>query len=127
VSVVTLAEEMAVNEAIDLYRQLDALDLPLTAPVVNAVLPRRFSSEEEALIQSGGVPAPWARYAAAARFELAWRRVADQHIARLRAALAPEPIRLPYVFTHALTLATVDPLRDALAEAASPGAMRTTP
>lgn len=127
VSVVTVPEEMAVNEAIDLYRQLDALDLPLTAPVVNAVLPRRFSPEEEAVIQGGGVPAPWARYAAAARFELAWRRVADQHIARLRAALAPEPIRLPYVFTPALTLVTVGPLRDALAEAASPGAVRMTP
>lgn len=129
VSVVTLPEEMAVNEAIDLYRQLDELDLPLTAPVVNAVLPRRFSPEEEAVILgSGGVPTAWARYAAAARFELAWRRVADQHIARLRTALAPEPIRLPYVFTHALTLVTVGPLRDALAEAARlSGAPRTTP
>ena len=127
VSVVTLPEEMAVNEAIDLYRQLGELDLPLTAPVVNAVLPRRFSAEEEAAIQGGGIPAAWGRYAAAARFELAWRRIADQHIARLCTAIAPEPIRLPYVFTHALTLVTVGPLRDALAEAARlSAAPRTT-
>ena len=75
----------------------------------------------------GGIPSAWVRQAAAARFELAWRRIADQHIARLRAAVAPEPIRLPYVFTHALTLVTVGPLRDALAEAARlSAAPRTT-
>jgi hypothetical protein len=53
-----------------------------------------------------------------ARFELARRRTADTHVGRLQAMLAPAPIRLPYVFTHALTLATVGPLRDALADAA---------
>lgn len=119
VAVVTLPEEMAVNEAIELYQHLNGLGLPLTAPIVNGVLPRRFSPEEEGQIMNGSrMPAEWEPYAAAARFELARRRVARDHIARLRATLASVPICLPYVFTQALTLTTVGPIRDALAMAA---------
>jgi anion-transporting ArsA/GET3 family ATPase len=119
VLVVTIPEEMAVNEAIELYQHLEGLDLPLTAPVVNAVLPQRFSPEEESLLAAGNGPAPaWEPYAAAARFELARHRAAARHISRLRDALMPAPVCLPYVFTHALTLTTVEPLREALAAAA---------
>jgi anion-transporting ArsA/GET3 family ATPase len=121
VAVVTMPDEMAVNEAIELYQQLDReLQLPLAPPIVNAVLPQRFSREEAQLIQNGAGAVPeWEPYAAAARFELARRRAADAHIRRLRAALATSPVRLPYVFTPALTLNTIGPLADALAAAAT--------
>lgn len=119
VVVVTMPEEMAVNEAIELYRHLEGLGLPLTAPIVNGILPRRFSPEEESQIANGtGMPPEWTPYVAAARFELARRRVAEDHVARLRSTLSSAPICLPYVFTQALTLTSVGPIRDALAAAA---------
>ncbi len=118
IAVVTMPEEMAVNEAIELYRHLVALELPLTPPIVNAVLPRRFAPDEEGLLTNGlSTPREWEPYASAARFELARHRAAETHIRRLCAELPP-PVRLPFVFTPALTLTTVGPLRDALASAA---------
>jgi anion-transporting ArsA/GET3 family ATPase len=118
IAVVTIPEEMAVNEAVDLHRQLVALELPLAPPIVNAVPLRRFSAAEEAYLARDEALSPaWAPYTAAARFELDRYRAAETHIRRLATELPP-PIRLPFVFTHALTLATVDPLRDALARAA---------
>jgi anion-transporting ArsA/GET3 family ATPase len=120
IAVVTMAEEMAINETIELYRHLVALELPLTPPIVNAVLPRRFAPDEETLLLNGSsTPAEWEPYASAARFELSRRRSAETHIDRLCAELPP-PVRLPFVYTHALTLTTVGPLRDALARAAMP-------
>ena len=129
VAVVTMPEEMAINETVELYQHLRRLALPLTPPIVNAVLPQRFSSEEEALIRDGvTLPAEWEPYAAAARFELSRRRVAEGHIDRLRGAGVPTPVQLPYVFTHALTLSTIGPLRDALAAAAAqPGTTADSP
>jgi anion-transporting ArsA/GET3 family ATPase len=117
VAVVSMPEEMAINEAIELYRHLDEeLKLPLTAPIVNAVPPQRLSSEEEALISNGApVAGEWQPYVAAARFELIRRRAAEEHLQRLRAALDTEPVPLPYVFTPSLTIATIGPLADALA------------
>ena len=124
---VTIPEEMAVNEAIEFYRHLVGLELPVGPPIVNAVLPRRFSPEEEALIVNGmSTPPAWEPYANAARYELARHRAGESHIQRLSTVL-PAPIRLPFVFTHALTLTTVGPLRDALARAARPTAATATP
>ena len=121
VAVLATPEEMAVNEAIDLHRHLDQeLKLPLAAPIVNAVLPRRWSRAEEAMIGNGkGIPPEWEPYAAVARFELARQLATESHISRLRASLGTPPLCLPYVFAKTLTLATAGPLVDALAAAAA--------
>jgi anion-transporting ArsA/GET3 family ATPase len=125
VAVVTIPEEMAVTETIELYRTIgQQLGLPLAPPLVNAVPPRRFSRAEEALLGNGCLDRPdWRPYAGAARFEIARRRSAEAHIRRLRAALAITPLRLPFLFTRDLALADVGRLADALAAAA--GARRS--
>lgn len=120
VVVVAVPEEMAVNEAVELHRHLaGALHLPVIPPIVNAVLPERWSPEEEQLINNGvGQQPQWAPFAAAVRFELSRRRAAEAHIERLRDIIGIEPIRLPYLFTTSLTVDAMTPLADALAAAA---------
>jgi anion-transporting ArsA/GET3 family ATPase len=120
VAVVAVPEEMAVNEAVELHRHLaDELHLPVVPPIVNAILPERWSSAEEELISNGVDQHPqWAPFAAAVQFELTRRRAAEAHIARLRDTIGIEPIRLPYLFTTSLTIDAMSPLADALTAAA---------
>jgi anion-transporting ArsA/GET3 family ATPase len=122
VAVVAVPEEMAVNETIELHRHLAGeLRLPVVRPIVNAVPPERWSPAEERIICNGiGQLPQWQPFAAAVRFELARRRAAEAHIARLRSALGLDPVRLPYLFTTSLSVDAVGPLADALNVAATP-------
>jgi anion-transporting ArsA/GET3 family ATPase len=96
---VALAEEMPVNETIELGGRLEeTVGLGLDAVVVNALFPERFSSEEAAELRSLGDEAA----VAAALAEHDRARGQRQHLRRLRHAVDAHVYTLPYLFEERL-------------------------
>ena len=101
VCVVTTPEELAIRETIELHREIASLGLAVSPPIVNALLPRRFTAADaEALdrLEDACGPHPYLR---AARFQLERRRHAEGQVAVLRRALGLNPVRLPFLFAPA--------------------------
>jgi anion-transporting ArsA/GET3 family ATPase len=99
---VALAEEMPVNETIDLQDRLRAeLDLELAAVIVNAVLPERYTNgDADQLEQASGNGGPATREAvdtALAAHQRARRQ--RSQVARLRRGVDAPVLTLPFILT----------------------------
>ncbi len=107
VVLVTIPEELAVNETLEAHATLVGdIAVRVERPVLNRVYPRRFSRQDALDLAASGhddelLPA-------AARFQMAARREAERHLGRLRRALGTTPIVLPQIFTVALDPAQLD-------------------
>jgi hypothetical protein len=100
--IVTLAEEMAVNETIEIRAGLARSGAIAVGPVlVNALWPARFT-DEEAQWLTGSAADPSDPLIAAGRYHLERRRRAEEQIARIRAELGVEPVALPFVVNATL-------------------------
>jgi anion-transporting ArsA/GET3 family ATPase len=113
---VALAEEMPVNETIELEQRLkDDVGVKLAAVVVNAVLPERYSgAEAEQLEKLNGEGGPATREAVATALA-AHARAKEQRsqVARLKRELTAPVITLPFLLTPEVD---VDGLREVAAE-----------
>src|SRR4051794_10564248 len=116
---VALAEEMPVNETLELQDKLvDAVGAELDAIVVNGVYPERFSGDEadrlrELAARNGHAP----RRTAAVRAALAAADRASgqrQHLRRLRRNARAPVLTLPYLFEEELGLEEYRELGDRL-------------
>ena len=99
---VALAEEMPVNETIELERRLnDGLGLELERVLVNAVLPKRLSASEakrlEAAERIGSRDAQRAIEVALASYRSA--HVQQSQLARLRRGVDAKTVSLPHLLT----------------------------
>jgi len=105
-AIVTLPEEMPVNEAIELDAQVrELLGISRAALFVNAVPEPRFSRDEEArLAPLAAAPRPLGPAAAAARLQAIRADHAHRQLARVQAALD-----LPTIILPLLPLATWGP------------------
>ncbi len=105
---VSTAEEMAVNETLQLRSRLrEDLGLDVGLVVVNAVVPHRFSGGDERTLRAAP-PSP-ARHAAL--FVAGWAAHQRAQIARLRQGLqGVELVTLPFVFQSALDRAALEQL-----------------
>lgn len=121
VVLVTLAEEMPVQESIELHTILrEELVLPVKTLVVNQVLPRLFRAEErepvervEGALQPGSALAPLAR---AARARATREGIQEESLARLGAALPGLPrVTLPFLFTRSFGASDLESLANTLA------------
>ena len=119
VVIVTLAEEMPVQESIELHGILRTeLVLPVKALVVNQVLPRLFAPGErsavEALPDALAATASLQPLAVAARARSAREEIQEQSLARLTEKLPGLPrVTLPLLFTPELGRAQVESLAEA--------------
>jgi anion-transporting ArsA/GET3 family ATPase len=119
VVIVTLAEEMPVQESIELHGILRTeLVLPVKALVVNQVLPRLFAPAEratvEALPDALSENASLLPLAVAARARSAREEIQEQSLARLTEKLPGLPrVTLPLLFTQDLGRAQVESLAEA--------------
>lgn len=123
--VVTLAEEMPANEAIELGRRAEGeLELPVTHLVVNQLYPERFFDSStptrvlDALLGAGAaaddpVLAP---LVARARTLRARRQLNERYLAKLSAELKLPQVRLPMLFVPVLGPAEVERLSRMLEE-----------
>lgn len=97
VVVVTLAEEMPVNETLELRDALrDRLGLGVSLVVVNGLAPDRFTREEAE--QLGALAAPADSPVGAALWAHRRARAQAEQLRRLRAGLDSAPIELPLFF-----------------------------
>jgi anion-transporting ArsA/GET3 family ATPase len=110
---VALAEEMPVNETIDLERKLrEELGRELTHVLVNGLLPRRFSAQETKSIEAlNGAGSPMAREALAAALAADMRaRSQRSQLARLRRGTTAAVSTLPFLLTPELQLDDLEEL-----------------
>ncbi len=121
-AIVTLPEEMPVNEAIDLDRQLRSqVGLAPAALVVNAVPARRFAPEEAGRLAGlAAAPPPVGPAAAAAHLQALRAEAAARDLARARAALELPTTLLPLLAAPTWGAAEVERLA-AVLEAPGPG------
>ncbi len=92
---VSIADEMAVNETIEAQKVItDDLALPLARPILNRVFPRRFTAEDSRIIGQLASEHPGDPLLAAARLQIAARHDVERHISRLRRAFGAPPIGL---------------------------------
>ncbi len=128
VAIVTRAEEMAVNETLELATALMRIGVTLLPAIVNAVDPFRFTRPEGRRVaaEPSDLPPEWEPYLGVARFTLARQRASERQIRRLTQALPDKPICLPTVAAGKLTLETLEPLADALAHPRASGSRRAS-
>lgn len=112
--VVSIPEDWAVAEAIELHRTLRReLGLQPAASILNAVFPRRFSrAEETALARAAGKVDE--RLLRVGRYFAYRRRAAADQLRRLREATRSRPIELPFLFCERMAWADLAPLATAL-------------
>jgi anion-transporting ArsA/GET3 family ATPase len=110
--IVTLAEDMPVNEAIELARRAQAMKLPLGPLVVNRLFPPRFrqggaarglalllgSDDGRALREGARADATLAALVDSARLSERRRALNDRELERLRRELPLPQVLLPYLF-----------------------------
>ena len=100
--IVTLAEEMAVNETIEITAGLSRSGAIAIGPVlVNALWPARFTAEEAQWL-AGATADPSDPLIAAGRYHLERRERAEEQLARIRTELGVEPVALPFVVNATL-------------------------
>ncbi len=124
---VTLAEEMPVNEAIELEGKLTEMGIVPQQLLVNQVFPRHFPPGSpvtrvlDALIEDPGpsakpqLPAPLAQLAAHAALSRDRRELNERYLAELRKRAATKVAELPMVFAQTLGPAEVKQLGDRIA------------
>lgn len=99
VLIVTLAEEVVINETSELIEAVSRLGMDLLPPVVNATVGLRFSPREASrlTLSPPSVPGEFLPAVAAARFHLNEQRRAEREIRRLRRGVRQRPVLLPVV------------------------------
>lgn len=114
---VTLAEEMPVNEALELEAKLTGLGIVPQQLLVNQVFPRHFppntpvSRVLEALVaDQGSLAAPLAQLAAHAGLSRDRRELNERYLAELRKRAKTKVSELPVLFAHTLGPADVTQL-----------------
>lgn len=124
---VTLPEEMPVNETIHFYERVKAeVDMPLACVVLNGAFPRRFADDDEGAlaaalaapsIQAAGQAllegtAPAAELQAAlgeaAEYSRARRALTERYAGELRQRVALPVVEVPYVFSETFGFAELE-------------------
>lgn len=122
VNLVTLAEELPVNETIELHQSLqDVVGVPFGRVIVNAVYPHLFTGDAAEFVRSGSPdtlrPAAGELAAGlleAARTELSRDELNRHHIERLQKAVGLPTLELPFVFRESFDRESLTVLSETL-------------
>lgn len=120
---VTLAEEMPVNEAIELELKLSGLGIVPQHVICNQLYPNHFPPGSpvtkvlDALGAAGPLPSPLAEVTQHATLSRDRRTLNERYLAELRRRAKAPVHELPIIFTPALTQAHIKILGDDLAKA----------
>jgi anion-transporting ArsA/GET3 family ATPase len=128
VVLVTLAEEMPVNEAIELEGKLTAMGIVPQQLLVNQVFPRHFPPGspvtrvlDAVAADTAGLTAPLAQVVAHAQLSRDRRELNDRYLGELRKRAATRVDELPMLFAKALGPSEVKLLGDQIAGAGASG------
>jgi anion-transporting ArsA/GET3 family ATPase len=113
---VTLAEEMPVNETIDALGRLREVGLDADCAIVNALAPDRFSEDEEGMLRGlADLGGTGGAAVGVALSQIARRREQEAELARLREGIDIPVVELPLLPVAALDPDAVTQLGDRLA------------
>jgi anion-transporting ArsA/GET3 family ATPase len=118
--IVTLAEEMPVNEAIELEQKLTAIGIVPQHVICNQIYPEHFpagspvSKVLDALVADPTLPSPLREVATHAQLSRDRRSLNARYLAELRARAKAPVIELPIIFTPQLSSAQVRSLGEKL-------------
>jgi anion-transporting ArsA/GET3 family ATPase len=120
VNLVTTAEEMPVNETIEMYRQLrDELRMPTGLLFVNRVHDTDFSDRDVAQLEAAAARSKAAesrdvleQVAARAREEAGWSRLNARYRAKLADEIGARAVELPFLFAEEFGFAEVKELAE---------------
>ena len=107
--IVTLAEEMPVNEAIELEQKLTAIGIVPQHVIVNQIYPEHFPAGSpvgkvlDALVADPTLTTPLAELTSHSQLSRARRALNVRYLAELRARAKAPVLELPMVFTSQLT------------------------
>lgn len=125
---VTLAEEMPSNEAIEMYHTIEEeLDIPLGSVIINGVYPRVLKPKQREVLESlserlqatnGKTAEQMLLGAMVECMDTASRRRAlnDKYIARLRRVIKHPTVEVPFVFANTLDFDLIETVAEALEE-----------
>jgi anion-transporting ArsA/GET3 family ATPase len=111
---VTLAEEMAVTETIELLERLDAMGLGADDVLVNKMLPPLFEPGDKELLEGLHLDGAVAEAIDAGRYRASWQKVQTDQLARLRAHVAQRAVMIPHMLVSAMGPETIEALSLAL-------------
>jgi anion-transporting ArsA/GET3 family ATPase len=118
VALVTIADEMAVNETLEVHGALrDDLALCLTRPVLNRTFPRRFTRQDAEAVQSLMRRHPNDLLLQAAHLQIRMRHDVERHLGRLRRAFGTLPISVRQICRERVQRADLDQIGGPLAQA----------
>jgi anion-transporting ArsA/GET3 family ATPase len=118
-NIVTLAEEMPVNESIELYENIQKeLDIDIGYIIANHLYSERFSSAEanamNELHDASDPTSEIAEMLAAGRFRHSRRQLQAEYLHQLRRELEPPTLELPFLFARELKVEQYETLADSL-------------
>lgn len=116
-NLITLTEEMPVNETIELKAELDRhLDMPLGYTIANGVYPSLFTPPEAALLESlrdgHRVDDLLGRLLETALFRYERCQLQSEYVARIAREVSLPLIEVPYYFTPEVTFPTIERIAD---------------
>ena len=125
ISLVTTAEEMPVNETVEMYRQVrDELRMPLGPLFVNRLHHARFDAaavdglrERATRLREARDRRVVAEVLQRADEELGWSRINDAYLRRLRAEVPVPHVELPFLFAEEFGVQEVERLAGTIAAA----------
>ncbi len=109
VVLVTIPDDMAINEAVEARAALtDDLAMRVSRPVLNRVLPRRFTAAEADAVRALSENAPGDPLLRAARLSIRGRQNVERHLGRLRRAFGTSPINVRQICSDGLERSDLD-------------------
>lgn len=129
-NLVTLVEEMPVNETIELKSQLDAeLDVPLGYVVANSVYPASFDPEDAKVVRAARAAHPRNgdvadRLLEAGMFRVERVELQKEYLGRIDEEVDLPQIRVPYYFTERFDFQTISKIADDIDRQVAQGADR---
>jgi anion-transporting ArsA/GET3 family ATPase len=116
-ALVTLPEELPVNETIELYTSSESqLNIPVKATFINSVWPETYSSADietirlllKKLSTDSHESSPLKILSEAAERHIRQRNCQEKYIAQIMAAIRCPAVEVPFCFTNDLTFADID-------------------
>jgi anion-transporting ArsA/GET3 family ATPase len=116
-ALVTLPEELPVNETIELYASSESqLNIPVNTTFINCVWPKTYSSADietirllsKKLSTDSSASTPLKMLLEAAERHIRQRNLQEKHIAQIVATMRCPVVEMPFCYTNDLTFADID-------------------
>jgi len=111
---VTLPEEMAVTETIELLERLDTMGLVAHDVLVNKMLPPLFDPEDRDLLERLDLGGAVGEAIDAGRYRAGWQKVQTDQMSRLRQEVSQRAVMIPHMLASAMGPETIEALSLAL-------------